>query len=113
MNGAELTGTGDGRAYMFAGTPAKLIEIDKTNGNILSTTNLGLDLTNAFAFAFFNGDFYFFTEVGGFNTNSKVTWLDFDDSEGELANGPQVINMNAPIRIVGAGVSTCAPVLPQ
>ncbi|RMG99453.1 MAG: hypothetical protein D6705_03230 [Deltaproteobacteria bacterium] len=112
-NGAELTGTGDGRAFMFAGVPAKLIEIDKTNGQVIDTWDLGLSLTNAFAFAFFGGDFYLFTESDGNPTKSKVSWFDFDDSEGQFATGPININNDAPIRIVGAGVSTCAPIGPQ
>lgn len=112
-NGAELTGTGDGRAFMFAGVPAKLIEIDKTNGQVIDTWNLGLSLTNAFAFAFFGGDFYLFTESDGNPSKSKVSWFDFDDSDGQFAAGPININNDAPIRIVGAGVSTCAPIGPQ
>ncbi|HEY8377426.1 MAG TPA: hypothetical protein VIK91_13110, partial [Nannocystis sp.] len=71
-----------------------------------------LPLTNAFAFAFFGGDFYFFTE--GPNPNfSKVTHLDYDDSDGDGQQQLTTINNNAPIRIVGAGVSTCAPFLPM
>jgi hypothetical protein len=43
---------------------------------------------------------------------SKVTRLDFDDSEG---NGQvlTLVNPMAPIRIVGAAASTCAPYVPQ
>lgn len=110
FDGAELTGTADGRAYMFGGVnPAKLVEVDKTNGSYVDVTDLGmLDLTNAFAFAFFEGDFYFFTEGGGVGSNSKVTHLDFDDT-GSLMDTPNP----APIRIVGAGVSTCVSIVPQ
>ena len=108
-DGGELTGTGDGRLFAFAGTnPAKLIEYDKTNAAELQTIPLnGLELTNAFAFAFWGGDFYFFTESSPLGTNSKVTRLDFD---GDMSL--QDVNLNAPIRVVGAGVSTCAPFVP-
>jgi hypothetical protein len=108
-DGGELTGTGDGRLFAFAGTnPAKLVEYDKTDGSVIETTQLnGLELTNAFAFAFWGGDFYFFTEGDGFSGTSKVTRLDHD-GDGSLAT----INTDAPIRIVGAGVSTCAPIVP-
>lgn len=43
---------------------------------------------------------------------SKVTRLDYDDSEG---NGQvlTLVNPMAPIRIVGAATSTCAPYVPQ
>ncbi|MCA9713730.1 MAG: hypothetical protein KC468_03435, partial [Myxococcales bacterium] len=63
-NGAELTGTGDGRLYAFGGVPdAKLIQFDKqTADEIESISFAGFPLTQAFAFAFWGGDFYFFTE---------------------------------------------------
>ncbi|MFY0541043.1 hypothetical protein [Nannocystis pusilla] len=63
FDGAELTGTGDGRAFEFGGTgPAKLVEVDKATGAALDVLPLaGLEINNgAFAFAFFAGDFYFY-----------------------------------------------------
>jgi hypothetical protein len=112
-NGGELTGTGDGRLFAFAGTPgAKLIEYDKGDASVVDTIQLpGLELTLAFAFAFWGGDFYFFTENEAFPPLAKVTKLDYDESDG---NGQALttVNASAPIRIVGAGVSTCAPYLP-
>ncbi|MBC8071840.1 MAG: hypothetical protein IAG13_26170 [Deltaproteobacteria bacterium] len=108
FDGGELTGTGDGRLFMFAGAdPAKLVELDKSDASVISIFELEtLELTNAFAFSFFAGDFYFFTEAG-FTGDSQVTHLDFDGDQ-EL----EVVVEQAPIRIVGAGVSTCAPVYP-
>jgi hypothetical protein len=114
-DGGELTGTADGRLFAFAGeNPAKLIEYDKDTGAVLETTPLdGLELTNAFAFAFWGGDFYFFTEGdsgggGPFSSpDSKVTKLDHD-GDGQLST----VNDSAPLRVVGAGVSTCAPLVP-
>lgn len=110
-NGAELTGTGDGRLYAFGGAPsAKLIQFDKTGAQVLETVPFAdFPLTSAFAFAFWGGDFYFFTE-GGFPA-SKVTKLDYDGSDGG-GMALTTVNTSAPILIVGAGVSTCAPVLP-
>ncbi len=115
FNGAELTGTGDGRAFMFGGVnPAKLIEVDKSDGTYVDVLPLGdLDLTNAFAFAFFAGDFYFFTESGLPGSNSKVTHLDYDDSDNNGVQDLTTVNAEGPIRIVGAGVSTCAPFQPM
>jgi hypothetical protein len=111
FNGGELTGTGDGRLYEFAGSPSsKLIQFDKANAQVIETIPFAnFPLTSAFAFAFYGGDFYFFTE--GNVPYSKVTKLDYDDSDG---GGKLLTTVNpmAPIRIVGAGVSTCAPVLP-
>ena len=104
-DGGELTGTGDGRLYAFAGSPAKLIDYDKSDASVNNTFDLGgLTLTNAFAFAFFGGDFYFFTESGNPGSDSKVTHYDFDDDKSLET----VVNV-APMRIVGAGVSTCVP----
>jgi len=110
-NGAELTGTGDGRLYAFGGAPsAKLIQFDKANAQVLETVPFAdFPLTSAFAFAFWGGDFYFFTEGGV--PNSKVTKLDYDNSDGG-GKALTTVNTNAPIVIVGAGVSTCAPVFP-
>jgi len=111
---AEVTGTGDGRAFFFAGqNPAKLVEIDKANAAKVNVIPLpGVELGNAWAFAFFAGDFYFFTNSKG-GPGSEVTHIDYDDSDN---NGKQDITevvANAPISIVGAGVSTCAPTAPQ
>jgi hypothetical protein len=112
-NGGELTGTGDGRLYAFAGVPeAKLVQYDKATAEVIETLPLsGLELTHAFAFAFWGGDFYFFTENGGRGSNSKVTHLDYDESDG-AGRALSTINTDAPIRVVGAGVSTCAPLVP-
>ncbi len=114
FNGAELTGTGDGRAFMFGGVnPAKLVEVNKANGQFIDILPLpGLNLTNAFAFAFFAGDFYMFTESNN-PLVSKVTHLDYDDSDNNGKQDLTTIVNAAPIRIVGAGVSTCAPFAPQ
>jgi len=63
-DGGELAGTGDGRLFAFAGVaPAKLVEYDKATAKPVATTPLGLEKTNASAFAFFAGDIYFFTEA--------------------------------------------------
>ena len=56
---------------------------------------------------------YFFTDDNvDFPSNSQVWHLDYDDSNG---TGQQLSLLlpEAPIRIVGAGVSTCAPPDPQ
>jgi len=110
FNGAEMTGTGDGRVFMFGGAnPAKLVEVDKLTGQYLEVTPLGgLELTNAFAFSFFAGDFYMFTESNNNPFVSKVTHYDYDGDKALTT-----VVQTAPIRIVGAGVSTCAPFLPM
>jgi len=111
-DGAELTGTGDGRLFEFAGVnPAKLVELDKTDASVIDILPLGsLELTNAFAFAFFGGDFYMFTENDSL-VASQVTHLDYDDDDMSGMQELEVIESDAPIRIVGAGVSTCVPII--
>ncbi len=116
FNGAEVTGTGDGRAFVFGGNnPSKLVELDKTDGSVVSVLPLGtLEINNgAFAFAFFAGDFYFFTDSDNDFTNSEVTHLDYDDSDENGIQDLTLLTDNAPLQIVGAGVSTCAPTAPQ
>jgi hypothetical protein len=109
----ELTGTGTGRLFAFQGSsPALLTEYDKLTGEVLDVLPLpGLQSDSAFAFAWWGGDFYLFTSHGDFVTDSEVWHLDYDDSDG----GGQALTLmtEAPIRIVGADVSTCAPPEPM
>jgi hypothetical protein len=111
---AEVTGTGDGRAFLFAGPdPSKLVEVDKASGATLEVIPLpGVKTGGGFAFAFFAGDFYFFTDNMS-DGKSEVTHLDYDDSDKNGLQDLKVVFQDAPLRIVGAGVSTCAPLIPQ
>jgi len=97
----ELTGTGAGRLFGYCpfGSGSYLIEIDPATANVLSSHQLAAGSnTHSFAFAFWGGDFWIFTGNGG----SIVTEYDpVTQNESNVAT--------APIEIVGAGVSTCAP----
>ncbi len=117
-DGGELSGTGDGRLFAFVGlSPAELVEFDKDTGEVLFVGELtGLELTDAFAFAFWGGDFYFFTETadtvpGWPEPPSKVVKLDYDGSDGNGVTLTTIVP-SAPILVAGAGVSTCAPTEP-
>jgi hypothetical protein len=68
----------------------------------------GVELGGAFAFAFFAGDFYFFTDSDNDST-SEVTHIDYDDSDNNGKQDLTVVCTTPPCSIVGAGVSTCAP----
>ena len=111
---AEVTGTGDGRVFLFAGPdPSELVWVDRDSGATLEVTPLpGVQTGGGFAFAFFAGDFYFFTDAES-DMTSEVTHLDYDDSDNNDKQDLKVVVQDAPLRIVGAGVSTCAPVVPQ
>jgi hypothetical protein len=106
--GAELTGTGDGRLFGFFTTnPATLAQIDKAAGATSSDKSLtGVQTGSAWAFSFWGGDFWFYTSSG--ISPSKVTRL-ATSGNGELAVVKPDVGS---FRIVGAGVSTCAPTEP-
>lgn len=106
--GAELTGTGDAKLFgFFATAPATLAELDKATG----ATTGNRALTNvrtgeAWAFSFWGGDFWFYTAQAG--QDSQVTRLK-SATDNSLA---VVLPSVGGFRIVGAGVSTCAPTAP-
>ncbi len=106
----DFLGTGDAELWGFfpeLATPA-VMRIDKTNGSVLETIPAdGLppigDAGWAYAFAFWGGSFYIFYVIDGIDTSTNVWKLGMD--------GTLTLHLpNTGLRIVGAGVSTCAPV---
>ena len=102
----ELTGNGLGELWGFfptASTP-HVSRIDKGNASLATTYPLA-DLSNspsAWAFAYWGAAFYVFYE-SALDTSTNVYKVDAESGEVELyipSSGK---------RIVGAGVSTCAP----
>jgi hypothetical protein len=105
MPGAgELTGTGDAKLYGFFATGVDIDELDKSTSKILSSTMPpNVSIGTSWAFAFWGGDFWLFTNPNG---TSQIT-------QYKPANGTAtVVKSNLPSNIVGAGVSTCAPTVP-
>jgi hypothetical protein len=108
IGNVEFTGTGDARLFGFAAPQigdlrAHLLEIDKSTAAVLSAVTLDMGATHrvAFAFAFWGGDFYFFTsEAKG---SSQVHRY----SPGGSTTPDLIAEID--VTIVGAGVSTCAP----
>jgi hypothetical protein len=104
----ELTGRGDARMFAFFNKKppvdyVRVSEIDKS-AKIIATHNLtGLDVGSGWAFAHWGGDFWLFTAPGG---SSQVTKYSFDSDTSST------VKTNLGFVIVGAGVSTCAPVTP-
>ncbi len=104
--GAELTGTGDGKLWgFFTTSPASLAAIAKPSGQTSNVQPLsGVETGSAWAFSFWGGDFWFYTAQG--TSPSSVTRL---RSTGGAGSSLGVSMPNVGFRIVGAGVSTCAP----
>jgi hypothetical protein len=108
IQGAELSGTGDGRLFAFYtqggpgdGGPVAVAQIDKSTAKIVAENVLkGVDQGSAWAFAFWGGDFYLFTAPG----NAGTIVQRFRPTDGSITPWADY-----PERIVGAGVSTCAP----
>jgi hypothetical protein len=103
--GAELTGTGDARLYGFFTTQPQttLAKIEQASAATTEHKPLdGVPTPAAWAFSFWGGDFWFYTSPGA--EPSRVTRLHTADGKIEVVR-PDV----GGFRIVGAGVSTCAP----
>ncbi len=107
----ELTGTGDGRLFGFFTTlPAQVAEINKATGAILSSQVLNAVSTGSeWAFSFWGGDFYLYTAqpvASGLPQNATTSDITrYRPSDKSIT----VLKKNIGFRIVGAGVSTCAP----
>jgi len=115
----ELTGTGSAELWGFfpSANNSRISQLSKLNGSELRTfneTNLnnpdpGTGGTTAWAFAFHGGSFWVFLKkypVTG-NPNQYTKVYQFDASTGALIGQP----LDTTRKIVGAGVSTCAPVI--
>jgi hypothetical protein len=108
---SELTGTGDGKLYGFFVTqPAQIAEISKGTGAIVSANPLAnVFAGNSWAFSFYGGDFYIYTHAASAATppladgGSDVTR--YRPQDGSIV----VVKPKIGFKIVGAGVSTCAP----
>ena len=106
----ELTGTSDGRLFSYAVssdlTTADFLELDPTSAKTINRKTLPVPPGQAWAFAFWGGDFYLFNAPanpdGSPPTKSNVTR--YRPSDGSIATIATYAEL-----IVGAGVSTCAP----
>jgi hypothetical protein len=111
---AELTGTGGGDLYAFGlvvdggmTQAIHLAHIEKSTAKVLADTYLTVQSGTAqiydWAYAYWGGDFYFFTSSDG--TQSIVSQY----HPGSPAMPLPVVHTITSTAIVGAGVSTCAP----
>lgn len=110
MTSAELAGTGDGQLWAFApsrGNVAELARLDPASGAVLERYSLPtLTSVGGFAIKFFGGAFYVF--VG--SDVWKVERSSLDPTRPTPVRPPTRVLVSAGRDIVGAGVSTCAPV---
>jgi hypothetical protein len=104
---AELTGTAAGALWAFFPNDNRIAQLDKK----LGTTESAIELTTlsalpeAWAMAFWGGDFWLFYEAVG-DSSSRVYQVKPDGTTSvAVADTGRVI--------VGAGVSTCAPLVIQ
>jgi hypothetical protein len=107
----EMTGTGTAQlwGYFPGTTTARVLHIDKTNGTAIKTFSeptLGGGGGAGYAFAFWGGDFWVFLIRPG-DPETRVYQVDGTTGtvKGSSPSGGRTI--------VGAGVSTCAPVVLQ
>ncbi|WP_437735684.1 hypothetical protein [Sorangium sp. So ce1335] len=111
---ADLTGTGDGRLFGFErgapGETAFLSEYTRTTGATRARTPLpGLAIHEGatWAFATWGGDFWFFLsnpDPSGVITSSIHRFDPGSDAP------PALVRDDLTVQIIGAGVSTCAPI---
>jgi len=106
INCAELTGTREGQLFAFypinANNDSAIGQIDRTTAQVTNQSNLiGVKQGGGWAFAFWGGDFYTFTAPPPANTTVVTRFRPSDGSITEVAQSTE--------RVVGAGVSTCAP----
>lgn len=107
--GPEFTGNAAGElwAFMPQASPPKVAQIDKATGSAIKTFTLSalkssiLLSPSAWAFAFWGGDYYIFLQ-GDLDSSTQVWKM---TSSGAVTK----FIPDTGFRIVGAGVSTCAP----
>ena len=104
--GPELTGTGDGRLYGFYtnafGSGSHIVQIDRGAGVILQDFPLQVGTPlDGYAFAFWGGVFWVFT----FSNQSPATIV----TRFDPVTRSETMVTTMPEGVVGAGVSTCAP----
>lgn len=109
---AELTGTGDARLFgFFTTSPVVVAEINKKTGAITSTAKLPkVETPSAWAFSFWGGEFYLYTAPDSSTNPGRTTNVSRYSPQSGITDPAYMTNIG--FTIVGAGVSTCAPVEP-
>lgn len=105
---AEMTGTGNAELWGFmpASTNTQVVKFDKATGEIVTSYPLP-ELNDSFptyAFAHWGGDFWIFLQR---QYDSFTNVYRVDGTTGAIEGAMEATNRT----IIGAGVSTCAPVV--
>jgi hypothetical protein len=114
----ELTGTGSAELWAFfpsdttGTTEPKVAKLDKATGALATPFPLTQlkGIPNAWAFAFWGGDYWVFlakSSAGPLPTPGKTVVYQVDGTNGGIKGMTDTVTRT----IVGAGVSTCAPVV--
>lgn len=112
----ELTGTADGKLFgllldVGGSNPMTIAKIDKTTAALTAGTDLsGVPIPTGamYSFSFWGGDFYVYTATDSEDSVGS-TVSRFRPSDGSIDTAYMT---NLGFHIVGAGVSTCAPLAP-
>ncbi len=110
--GGEFTGNANGELWGFFPyeDPPAVLYLDKSNASVNQRVELdtlppiGAYSSAAWAFAFWGGDFFVFYQVDPPDSSTNVYKL---APEGQFG----LYIADTGLRVVGAGVSTCAPVI--
>ncbi|APR85842.1 Hypothetical protein A7982_11191 [Minicystis rosea] len=108
---AELTGTGDARLFGYFTTfpYVRVAEIDKSSAAVLSNHELtGVTPPSSWAFTFWGGDFYLYAAPGT-NATGNSSVIHYNPTT-QAVDATYVADVG--FSIIGAGVSTCAPLKP-
>ena len=102
--GFELTGTSEGRLFAYSPEAGLVLELDTNQGEELRRWAVPRSFSpTAWAFAHWGGLLYMF--VTAVDSGNKIFQLDPETGQTET------LEENGDYEIVGAGVSTCAPVV--
>ncbi len=106
---AEVTGKANGELWAILPLEARMVRLDKTDAAILETYGLGANFPDlgdidTFAFAHWGGSLWVFIREYGMGSSTDVYEFDQDHNFTRVRE-------DIGFTIVGAGVSTCAPIV--
>jgi hypothetical protein len=104
----EVSGTGDGQLWVFEPSPPFIERLDPATGMTLEHHDLNaITSVGGYAIKFWGGAFYIFigTDVWKVDRSSLVAGMN------DPTKAPTLVLSTPGLDVVGAGVSTCAPVM--